>query len=95
MKVLDNNELNVNQLDKVTGGRVSSPYSPIDVDRKKVPVKNPLLNNISDSILKPNAGCAEKPFTVCPVCHSTAVSYNREENICMCQDCGYCEDGSK
>ena len=95
MKVLDkdNNELNLDQLDKVNGG--TSPRYPAGVDTGKPLGANPLLKNIGDGVLKPVRSSPEKPFTVCPKCHSTAVSFNTVENICMCQDCGYCEDYSK
>ena len=95
MKVLDkdNNELNLDQLDKINGG--TSPRYPAGTDTKKNLGSVPILNGIGDNLPRPDRSPADKPFTVCPVCHSTAVSYNRVENICMCQDCGYCEDRSK
>ena len=93
MKVLDNNELNLDQLENVTGG--TSPRYPAGVGTGKIIGNNPLLNTIGDAVLKPVAGSPVKPFTVCPKCHSMAVSFNTVENICMCQDCGYCEDYSK
>ena len=92
MKVFDNNELNQEQLDNVTGG--TSPRYPEKGPGGKI-IQNPLLNNISKNLPKTDVNQTVKPFDVCPVCHSTAVSFNREENICMCQDCGYCEDRSK
>lgn len=93
MKVLDNNELNLDQLDNVNGGAFRSPVVP---GKGKMPVINPVLNNISDNLPKSptNASRTDKPFNVCPVCHSTAISYNRVENICTCQDCGYCVDNN-
>lgn len=93
MKVLDNNELNLDQLDNVNGGALMSPVVP---GKGKKPVINPVLNSISDNLPKSptNASRTDKPFNVCPVCHSTAISYNRFENICTCQDCGYCVDNN-
>ena len=93
MKVFDNTELNPEQLDNATGG--TSPRYPSTGAGGKIIKTNPILNSISQNLPKTNANNAVKPFDVCPVCHSTAVSFNREENICMCQDCGYCEDRSK
>ena len=94
MKVLDNNELNLDQLDNVNGGAVQSPVVP---GKGKMPIINPVLDNISGNLPKQpvNASRTDKPFNVCPVCHSTAISYNRVENICSCQECGYTVDNSK
>ena len=94
MKVLDNNELNLDQLDNVNGGAVQSPVVP---GKGKMPIINPVLKNIGSNLPSDpvNASRTDKPFNVCPKCHSTAVSFNTVENICMCQDCGYCEDFSK
>ena len=91
MKVLDN-ELNLDKLENVVGG--TSPRYPAGVDNGKSLGTN-LLNNIGDVVLKQSGSSPAKPFAVCPKCHSTAVSFNTVENICMCQDCGYCEDYSK
>ena len=94
MKVLDNNELNLDQLDNVNGGAVQSPVVP---GKGKMPIINPVLNNIAGNLPKQpeNASRTDKPFNVCPVCHSTAIQYNRVENICSCQDCGYSVDNNK
>lgn len=93
MKVFDDKELNLEQLENVTGG--TSPRYPGTGTGGKMVNTNPLLNNISTNLPKANPGQPVKPFDVCPKCHSTAVIFNREENICMCQDCGYIEDRSK
>lgn len=89
---LKNNELNLDQLGDVVGG--TQPRYPSGAD-KNVAGSKMFLNNVLDSIQKSDEYQTGKPFEVCPKCHSTAVSFNRAENICMCQDCGYCEDRSK
>ena len=88
------NEINMDQLEGVSGG--TSPRYPTGVDYKPAVKSKMVLNSIFDNL---NKATTEdkfvKPFEVCPKCQSTAVSFNRVENICMCQDCGYCEDRSK
>jgi len=101
-------ELDINQLEEVTGGvmpnvptkpgsNISGPampklHPPVSGTNSK---SNVVLNNMLNGVIKAENTAVIKPFEVCPQCHSTAVSFNREENICMCQDCGYCEDRSK
>ncbi len=89
----DKREIDVGKLENVTGGSV--PMYPAKYEREKIFKAKKFLNNMSENLDLKDAGTAVKPFDVCPVCHSTAVSFNSVENICMCQDCGYCEDRSK
>ena len=86
------NELNLDQLDNVTGG--TKPRYPSGADKNMANSKA-FLNNILENIPESDTNQSGKPFDVCPKCHSTLVSINRVENICMCQDCGYCEEYSK
>lgn len=86
------NELNLDQLDNVTGG--TKPRYPSGADKNLVNSKE-FLNNVLDNIPKIDGNQPRKAFDTCPKCHSTAISFNKIENICMCQDCGYCEDYSK
>ena len=95
MKDNDNiNEINLDQLDGVTGG--TTARYPSGMDQKTTVKSKMVLNSMFEKINKPvDEVPFVKPFEECPKCHSTAVSFNRVENICMCQDCGYCEDRSK
>ena len=100
-------ELDIDQLEEVTGG--VAPYYPTKpgpaMPKIELPVPGTgagtnskskvVLHNMLDGVAKAENAAFIKPFEVCPKCGSTAVSFNREENICMCQDCGYCEDRSK
>lgn len=96
MKVLDNNELNLDQLDNVTGGNGAVRHGARSPVTGKMPILNPVLENINTNLPDDpvNASRTDKPFNVCPVCHSTAIKYNRVENICSCQDCGYSVDNN-
>ena len=87
-----NNELDNEQLDNVTGGL--SPRLPTTPVRIKGSRTSAMMKAVIDNMSEQKE-VAEKPFDVCPVCHSESVSFNRVENICMCQNCGYCEDRSK
>lgn len=87
------NALDIEQLEEVTGG--TSPRYPEGLDLQKRINTNLVLNNIFENLKKNEADKIKKPFDICPKCGSKAVSFNRVENICMCQDCGYCEDRSK
>ena len=84
-------EIDVEMLGDVSGG--TTPMYPVKHELGSRFRSQKILNSIAGNLN--NAGEAVKPFDVCPKCHSTAVSFNKEENICMCQDCGYCEDRSK
>ncbi|MBR3141634.1 MAG: hypothetical protein IKX80_04475 [Lachnospiraceae bacterium] len=100
-------ELDIDQLEEVTGG--VTPHYPTNpgpaIPKIDLPVPGTgtgtnskskiILNNINNGVISAEGAAFVKPFEVCPKCGSTAVSFNREENICMCQDCGYCEDRSK
>ena len=86
------NELNLNQLDNVTGG--TKPRYPAGTD-KTLKDRKEFLDNVLNNIPNIDANQSGKAFDICPKCHSTSVSFNRADNICMCPDCGYCEDYSK
>lgn len=86
-------KLNVEDLGNVSGG--ISPRYPAGVNNVSASSRSNILKSIGSSIPGQDPVQLQKPFTVCPRCHSEAISFNREENICMCQDCGYCEDRSK
>ena len=89
----NNNELEVNQLDDVSGG--VSPYFPTSNRHLPKLKPNQILKSMQNSLPKSNEVIIEKPFEICPICGSDEVSFNSVENICMCTKCGYCEDRSK
>lgn len=88
-----NNEIGTEQLDSVTGG--TSPRYPADLGVSHKFRSAAILNTISGKVAKQDGVKFDRPFEVCPKCGSASVSFNSTENICMCQDCGYCEDRSK
>lgn len=89
----DDRRIDIENLENVTGGTI--PMYPIKHERGSGFRQKKVLNSMTGNLNLNNADEVVKPFDVCPKCGSAAVGFNREENICMCQDCGYCEDRSK
>ena len=77
----DMNELNLDQLEEVTGG--TSPRYPVGTHQNKA-TSGAVLNTMQNNILNKAHG----PFGECSKCHSKAIMYNQTEKVYICQDCG-------
>jgi len=87
----DNNELNLNDLESVTGGT-----SPINVNATPVmPFRN--AHGISLNAAAAAKNVKDDPMEgvnintdvmECPKCHSLAVKFDQVGGAYMCQDCG-------
>lgn len=91
------NELNLDQLDDVTGGVM--PYYPSGIKNGALPKNKVILNTMSGNIVTDNLVKTANPVsndncetrTTCPVCKSE-LRHDLEANVLYCTGCSYTKD---
>ena len=91
------NELNLEQLDEVTGGVM--PYYPSGMRNGSLPKNKVILNSMSSNVVNDNLRKSVSPVnndncevrTVCPVCQAE-LRRDPESNMLYCTSCNYSKD---